>query len=656
MKRYMTVLIAEEYFYNGEYANVLTFLNQVLPFYRQELWSPIVASTLTTALKAAYLTGNESEFLKLGLEFTAERNSRPVHEKEIVQQAVINVLNWQPPGELPTDWGVNNVIHEDVWSRSEAGEEVSTLRMDSILPFLDIRVRFAAKQYFVKETISLDVFLVLNAPQELQLSKLQIIFANQQYNQFCELPSKVSGDGSSVVDLTLQPGKVHKFSFTLSATFEDIGRNIEISGVSASLGIRNAVMLTWPATFLNDRQPSPWYERKLISASHELFSFFQTPQLTSVFIAPPPPSLGLQVYHEPPAYLNEIYRFRLNICNNEDTSITDLQINVTCKTAAVTGETVEDGTSVQHFSVDGVPVPADGWLPVRPELTSREICDLFVDLETAVVGRNSINFTVRYNTQDPPLTQDKPVETELETVFPFSFTFTTLSVLHNPVRRIRASEPFILKIVTKLEADGVDIVGSDLFLNETASIGDPSGIESHASPVKQVNDEEYLLHCASESPEAVSLGHYTVDWRRSDADAVVQSKVLLPEVVIHRSFIYVHSDYPRIGVTRTPVQLRFTIFNRTSEMVALELSMGNSDNFMYSGNKQVKAHAHVRFGRQTNNRVALLIIRPYHYPQGKTAHRTTCECCAILYALSTCLWICDTSQAATRRLSRHSRG
>lgn len=44
---------------------------------------------------------------------------------------------------------------------------------------------------------------------------------------------------------------------------------------------------------------------------------------------------------------------------------------------------------------------------------------------------------------------------------------------------------------------------------------------------------------------------------------------------------------PKRGVSRTPIQISFTFTNKTDSSLPLGLSIGNNNNFMFSGNKQV---------------------------------------------------------------------
>jgi len=50
----------------------------------------------------------------------------------------------------------------------------------------------------------------------------------------------------------------------------------------------------------------------------------------------------------------------------------------------------------------------------------------------------------------------------------------------------------------------------------------------------------------------------------------------------------VQAVVPKVGISRTPIQITFTFTNKTASVLPLELSIGNNDNFMFSGNKQVK--------------------------------------------------------------------
>ena len=59
-------------------------------------------------------------------------------------------------------------------------------------------------------------------------------------------------------------------------------------------------------------------------------------------------------------------------------------------------------------------------------------------------------------------------------------------------------------------------------------------------------------------------------------------------LIAQTNLLYLELSVPKMAYSRTPIQLKYTLFNRTSTLLPLELSMGSSDNFMFSGNKQVK--------------------------------------------------------------------
>jgi len=58
--------------------------------------------------------------------------------------------------------------------------------------------------------------------------------------------------------------------------------------------------------------------------------------------------------------------------------------------------------------------------------------------------------------------------------------------------------------------------------------------------------------------------------------------------VVEDSLLYVETLLPKFGVTRQHLLLTYNIYNRTDSTLPIEVTIGNSDNFMYSGNKSVK--------------------------------------------------------------------
>jgi hypothetical protein len=319
----------------------------------------------------------------------------------------------------------------------------------------------------------------------------------------------------------------------------------------------------------------------------------------------------MEVIHETPAFLNEVYSFRLRLQNLEVNSISGLKVNVKCKTDATRSQ-AEDSVNSKlqktfYFGTKGL--TPEEWVPVTDMLECNQTAETTIGMETLNVDVERLLFTVSYQmgTKSPTHGPESPQyeicscsraeEIEVATVFPFAVSFSLENLLRNPITSVRTLEPFVLRAETKLLAPNIEIVDQILHLSKDVKIGSSPGTLSSSSFTEagllkpEPKGKEFTLFCSAENTTPFSLGHFVVKWKRSQSlfeDQVVESKVFLPDTVSHKSLLFVEANFPKLGITKNPVLLTYTIFNRTLSLLPLEISMGNSDNFMFSGNKTVK--------------------------------------------------------------------
>lgn len=107
LRRYMTVLIAEEYFASADYASVITALTQTLPAYKHDEWFHISRSVLVTCLQAAFHLGNGREYVRFALEFLSGSFSVTEEERSTIEDSVADIARRQGPASLPPSWNVS---------------------------------------------------------------------------------------------------------------------------------------------------------------------------------------------------------------------------------------------------------------------------------------------------------------------------------------------------------------------------------------------------------------------------------------------------------------------------------------------------------------------------------------------------------------------
>lgn len=111
LRRYMTVLIADEYFSTGDYASTLAALNQSVAAYKHDEWSPISRSILITSLLSAFYLGNGTEFLRFAKDFLDSGVAVNDEEKNGISECVAQISRNEEPSCLPKSWNAYPSTH-----------------------------------------------------------------------------------------------------------------------------------------------------------------------------------------------------------------------------------------------------------------------------------------------------------------------------------------------------------------------------------------------------------------------------------------------------------------------------------------------------------------------------------------------------------------
>ncbi|XP_054155217.1 trafficking protein particle complex subunit 11-like isoform X2 [Oppia nitens] len=232
MQRYLMVLVADEYLYNRDYSNALTFLNNVLPNYRHERWLPLIEHILMIALKAAYLSADVINFVKLGLEIMAS-NCYDSQYKIAIQDSINNIIQKQSPLLLQFVDENDAMNALNLWTNalSLISDKIEiNMKMESLMTFIECKPKFSSNIIINDKTIELNLQIKSLLPKQIQLTKLNILFTNEIYNQFCQITHTL--DNTSDNSLILKPYICQKFLFNITPNFtEDSHQSIVITDV-----------------------------------------------------------------------------------------------------------------------------------------------------------------------------------------------------------------------------------------------------------------------------------------------------------------------------------------------------------------------------------------------------------------------------------------
>ena len=583
------VLVAEEYYDSKDYSNALTFLNNVLPQYRREGWQLLVQKVLKIALQSAYLSADAMNFIRLGFESICSCSQFSTEDNIAIQESIHNIMRKQLPLFLSFIDPNESENALKLWSnalQSFSEPIIFTIKMESTLKFIECKPKFRAISFQSNESIKLDLYLQSNCPNPVKLTKLNLLFSNSFYNQFCEL-SNTCGDEDSLI---LIPLKLQKFAFDIIPLTEDIDKSLTISEVNATL-ISDSVSTIIQWTFEDNKTTDSFEFTDIRPESKDIK---QITCLLSTCIAKPISKLKLDIIHNQPALLNEYYSTTLSIRNTEDFDITNLEIS------AKVFDSNNDEITTGFQSL----IWKDNQLTEL--MTTHSLRDIKVNEQISEhiifklenVDKYFIVLFVYYISKYEIQGQIKEIclsvseRVTIDVIIPFVTTFELTNLSLGKVSQVRVSEPVFLNVITKQNTDiPIDIIESVPQFHQSISCL----FQTH-NELKDNNciDETFKIVSSEEHSIAISLGVYSIKWKRkcqltNSQSLTSEISVPLPTTTIMKSPVFVEMKYPDVCVARNPVILSYSIHNRMDTDLSVELSMGTSDNFMYSGNKLVSS-------------------------------------------------------------------
>ncbi|KAG8179574.1 hypothetical protein JTE90_016141 [Oedothorax gibbosus] len=607
MKRQLTVEMGEEYYCYRDYKQALTLLKHVLWDYRLEKWRPIVSSILITALRSAYLSANIQDYISLGIEMISNWIQCSTDEKSIVQNNINNILSGKPLFSMPGISEQDNREADKLWKEATQNHKdplIFTIQMGSVVPFIECKAGFASESYMADQRVTVTVYLRMNCTQPMSFSKLNVLFNNENYNRFCEVPPATDrashSDEKNMHKLSIVPRNTHTFTFNFIPDLNDIGKTIQITSVALQMGSESylCAVLHWttPPEMPSVAAPS--------TATLKAGSFSDDPTFQNIIpqsytqILPRNARIGIEIDHQPPALINEFYVFRLAITNDEITRIDNVVLNVSLKEGQE--QFIHESTHLsdkpenpQQFVkyLKGVPLGQ-----IAPGVKV-EKC---IFMKATDVASRKLVFEVTYDINveiDDQLLYcfcSKIQDLEVFTVEPFEFVVKVLNMKFEEQQTIRSEEPFILKInIHSYSSLPILIEDSSIELPHHLNFVDDevvSQLQNVTLNFSEAATECYVMVTPSDCPSKLNLGTYKLKWKRNSTDDLccsVETNVAMPTMEVLHPPIFVELETPSHGAVRHLMTVTYTIHNRTSMVQDMKLVFDSSDAFMYSGNKQI---------------------------------------------------------------------
>lgn len=98
--------------------------------------------------------------------------------------------------------------------------------------------------------------------------------------------------------------------------------------------------------------------------------------------------------------------------------------------------------------------------------------------------------------------------------------------------------------------------------------------------------EVYLAVTKKVSEPPVSIGEYTIKWKRIGGESTV-TKVPIVGLPVDSVPLSLRVSLPAHGLVRTPMVIKYHLHNKSHQLIQLDVVMETSEAFMFAGYRQV---------------------------------------------------------------------
>ncbi|ETE71409.1 Trafficking protein particle complex subunit 11 [Ophiophagus hannah] len=402
-------------------------------------------------------------------------------QKSRIEKNLIKVLmNENPDPESDCD-AASVKAAQKLWADrvSLAGNNIFTIEVQDFVPFVQCKAKFLAPSFHVDVPIQFDVYLKADCLHPLQFSKLCVNFSNQEYNQYCVMEENYPKcdilEPSTQGTLCLIPGKTKKFTFKFVAKTEDVGKKIEITSVDLILGSESGrcVVLNWhggggdAAASREAVLAARSFKRRSKLPDNEVHWDSLTIQASTMIVSRVP-NISVQLSHEPPALMNEMYCLTVTIESHEKTVAKDVKL-----TAGLKPGQDANLTQKTHVTLNGTEMCDDSYPALLPDIPLGDL---------------------------QPGEKDETVT--IETVFPFDVAVKFVSTKFEHLDKVFTDVPFLLMTdILSASPWALTIVTSQLQLASSVVPVDQleSCVENAVENIPVVNTLITLPHVITES-------------------------------------------------------------------------------------------------------------------------------------------------------------
>eukprot|EP01102_Stenamoeba_stenopodia_P018996 TRINITY_DN7057_c0_g1_i1.p1 TRINITY_DN7057_c0_g1~~TRINITY_DN7057_c0_g1_i1.p1 ORF type:complete len:1102 (-),score=294.74 TRINITY_DN7057_c0_g1_i1:121-3426(-) len=608
---YLASEMAQEYFNSEKYKMAKKFFDRIAITYRKEKWWFLLTHILRNAATTALKLNLPEEYIEYCLQLLQPYMHTTPAEKKILQQNMLLLL--YNPAELATTALTVPMNIE--------------MTADTLL---SAKVRFLEQSVHANKEIDFEVQLISHFPLPIRFSRLLVPFNNKHYD--CEvIDDRSKNDWQRTENIAVSPrslqtvivySDIQKTSTAATTTSSDSTEStltssrdlllvpevpyiygfkffakrkedLSCTGVLLELG-KDTSTICFRWNFVEKKEDEI---DALTAANADTFSTVAFNPAPHLKISEPEAKLVITAEHNPPALVNEYYRFDIKLTNE---SAEPIQSGLLLFEIIGTITGTPEATEETFFYGDELEPIRE--LPIdRIEGNSSKTYTLFIFSPTPNSSR-SVLVKAIYETETFRTSTEKAFEVAVELPFDLksSFYTSTFQAVAPQSGSIISNESFLMCVeIQSISKYPLQITKAIIVLsNEQKFTSQSSSNVQEENAVLNEGDKftVWFNLQSSLAGNEVSLGTFRLEWKRkrphgedekqNEAHIKIVTETLIPPLKIVRAPFSTVVEAPPHGVVGVPFTFMVEITNHTHRVEDFTLSVKENDAFLFAGTRQ----------------------------------------------------------------------
>lgn len=583
MRRHLVVQMADEYYNSQDYGKALTLFTHMLWDYRTERWWLLLTDILSKALRCAFLTANIQDYVMLSLELLGTSTTVTMEQKKQVFDNLNRIFKKEIPEAEPQTPTSDIQSATLLWKPILTAEPLSlSLDMGNILSCIDSKARFLHNKYQGDQQVAVELYIKNTCPFPLKFIKVSVSVNTPGYSSEFAVNNQ-QPDGQN---LQFNYNEVKRFLIEFMPDPNDIGKEIQIGAINLCLGNQNVCCIdlkfSGMGTETSKTCPDLMHFRR---SSGSKYDFDNLKPLPTALIVPRDSKLTVKFEHLQPALLGEWYEITILIINEEKYFVENLQLEVT-----LTDDAVDQNT---EFCLNDSGKPEILPLQLKKHhLKTSDSISMKIYMRCHNVGPRNVGVKITYLLKsEKPVASIKEEIIHIPVVKPFDISTKFLTMRFGDMSKFYVGEPFILNtFINCLSSWPIVIESTTLEFSPAVKVLN-SDIKSQVTGLTlrngDIGSDVYVAEVYKQTDTLINIGQYSVKWKRENGNVTV-SQMIITGLSVDWLPLDVQLPLPAFGLVRTPQLVSYKFYNRSQQLIQLEMNMEASEAFMFAGYKQLQ--------------------------------------------------------------------